>query len=66
MNIGTATIWLAAATLIEFAGSLIIAGYALAAVVALIRHRHSSLHEARRRVALGAIGGLDLKMAPHF
>jgi uncharacterized membrane protein len=54
-------IWLHVAALIEFAGSLIIAGYTLAAVVTLLRR--APLHEARRRVAQGAISGLDLKMA---
>lgn len=60
MSSGTAA-WLGAAALIEFAGSLLIVAYALAALAALARH--ASIDDARERVARGAILGLDLKMA---
>lgn len=49
------------AAVIEFFGSLLIAGYLLVAIAALIRA--VSLDEARRLVARGAIAGLDFKMA---
>ena len=46
---------------IEFVGALIIAGYAAAAVVALIRIQN--IDQARRLIAEGVITGLSFKLA---
>lgn len=51
------------AQLIELAGSLLIAGYVVVALWALLRRRAAGIPRARRLVASGAIAGLDFKLA---
>ena len=51
------------AQIIELLGGLIIAGYVVAALGALLRYRPSGIERARHLIATGAIAGLNLKVA---
>jgi len=59
--IDSASVYSAAIAIIEFLGALLIVGYALAALVALVTRR--ALVQARLLVAEGVLWGLNFKLA---